>query len=60
VTAYLVYDDNKPMPKELNLMTIDVIDDFLLYPQDGMQLLETPDQIITLNLDFFDRDEQNR
>jgi hypothetical protein len=55
-----VYDDNKPMPKELNLMTIDVIDDFLLYPQDGMQLLETPDQIITLNLDFFDRDEQNR
>lgn len=60
VTGYLVYDDKAPMPAELILQTFNVIDDFTLYPYDGMPLLDPPDQTITLNLDFFERDGQNR
>lgn len=56
----MIYDDNKPLPADLILKTLDVVDDFTLYPEDEMKLLENPDQTITLNLDFFDRDEQNR
>jgi iron transport multicopper oxidase len=61
-TGYLVYDASKPLPLEApTVASYDVIDDFTLVPKDGELLLAgTPDVQITLNLDFFDRDGQNR
>jgi iron transport multicopper oxidase len=61
VTAYLVYDDKKPLPASLVLNGFDTIDDFTLTPYDKLHLFDgTPDQTIVLNLDFFERDGQNR
>jgi iron transport multicopper oxidase len=61
VTAYLVYDNQKPLPDPLIVSSFDTIDDFTLTPYDNMPLLAgTPDQTIVLNLDFFERDGQNR
>jgi iron transport multicopper oxidase len=60
-TGYLVYDDSKPLPDAPLLGAYDVIDDFSLIPHDGEPLLSgPPDTSIVLNLDFFQRDGQNR
>jgi iron transport multicopper oxidase len=61
-TGYLVYDAKNPLPKEApSVSGYDVIDDFTLVPQDGQHLLNgKPDSTIVLNLDFFERDGQNR
>lgn len=60
-TGYLVYDDSAPLPDPPLLDRYDVIDDFNLVPKDGEPLLSgPPDTSIVLNLDFFQRDGQNR
>lgn len=61
VTSYLVYDDSKPLPSTLVVDGFDTIDDFTLTPYDKLDLFDgTPDNIIILSLDFFERDDQNR
>ena len=61
VTGYLVYDSHKPLPLEApTLASFDAYDDFNLVPSDHEPLLGTPDQIITLNMDFTTIDGQNR
>lgn len=62
VTGYLVYNTKAPLPKDAPVVNSwNVIDDFNIPPLDGMKLLNgPPDASIVLNLDFFDRDGQNR
>lgn len=61
-TGYLVYDASQPVPAEApSVVSYDVIDDINLVPQDHQPLLSgKPDASIVLNLDFFQRDGQNR
>lgn len=61
-TGYLVYDASKPIPPEApTVSSYSIIDDFTLVPQDGQPLLSgPPDASIVLNVDFFQRDGQNR
>lgn len=61
-TGYLVYDASKPVPSEAPTVgKYDIIDDFTLIPYDGQPLLSgPPDASIVLNVDFFQRDGQNR
>jgi iron transport multicopper oxidase len=61
-TGYLVYDSSKPVPPEApRVGSYDIIDDFGLVPQDRQPLLfGRPDASIVLNIDFFQRDGQNR
>jgi iron transport multicopper oxidase len=61
-TGYLVYDDNQSLSPEAPMVDrYDIIDDFTLVPQDGQPLLSgRPAASIVLNLDFFQRDGQNR
>jgi iron transport multicopper oxidase len=61
VTAYLVYNDQKPLPPPLVVSSLDIVDDFTLTPYDKLQLFDgTPKKIIVLNLNFFEQDSQNR
>ncbi|KAF7503465.1 hypothetical protein GJ744_003724 [Endocarpon pusillum] len=61
-TGYLVYDASKPVPSEAPTVdSYDIIDDITLIPYDGQPLLSgPPDASIVLNVDFFQRDGQNR
>jgi len=61
-TGYLVYDASKHIPAEApRVGSYDITDDITLVPQDGQLLLSgPPDASIVLNLDFFQRDGQNR
>jgi iron transport multicopper oxidase len=61
-TGYLVYNNNTSLPPEApTVASYDVIDDITLVPKDGEPLLSgRPDASIVLNLDFFQRDGQNR
>ena len=61
-TAYLVYDDSKSLPAEApTVARYEIMDDFSLTPRDGQPLLSgPPDTSIVLDLDFFQRDGQNR
>jgi len=61
VTGYLVYDSGKALPSALVVDGFDVIDDFTLTPYDKLPLFDgTPDTVIVLSLEFFERDDQNR
>jgi iron transport multicopper oxidase len=61
VTAYLVYNDQKPLPPPLVVSSFDIVDGFTLTPYDKLQLFDgTPNKVIVLNLNFFEQDGQNR
>ncbi|KAL9607512.1 MAG: hypothetical protein Q9167_007579, partial [Letrouitia subvulpina] len=47
-TAYLVYNDNKPLPPPLVIPSFDFFDDIVLVPADHMPLLEPVDQRIIM------------
>ncbi len=64
VTAALIYDELKAYPTPLHQFDIDgvdIYDDFNLVPYDDLALYDgTPDLTITLDLTFFEQDDQNR
>jgi iron transport multicopper oxidase len=61
VTAYVVYNDQKPLPPPLVVSRFDIVDDFTLTPYDKLQLFDgTSNKTIVLNLNFFELDGQNR
>jgi iron transport multicopper oxidase len=62
VTAALIYNDLEAYPSPIApLAEIDVFDDFDLVPYDEQPLFDgTPDVIFTLDLNFFEQDNQNR
>ena len=64
VTAALIYDELKAFPEPLapfDTNAFDIYDDFDLVPYDDLALYDgTPDLTITLNLEFFEQDNQNR
>ena len=48
-TAYLVYDEDKPLPPALEFYEFDFFDDMTLTPSDHMPLLEPVDHQIVMN-----------
>lgn len=64
VTAGLIYDNTKAYPSPvapLDTNNVDIYDDFDLVPLDGQPLFDgIPDLTITLDLGFFEQDDQNR
>jgi iron transport multicopper oxidase len=64
VTAWLVYNEAKPLPPPLNFTLNELsnvlVDDFDLFPYDKMPLLTNPTQSFVMNLSFFTLDGQNR
>lgn len=51
-TAYLVYDEQKPLPPDLVVYGFDFFDDMSLVPADGMPLLDKVDHHILLDTGF--------
>ncbi len=64
VAAYLIYDDQNPLPPPLNCslssLAADIIDDFSLIPYDNEPLLRNPAKKFVLDLEVFVQDGQNR
>jgi len=62
VTAALIYNEFEAYPAAAApLAETDRLDDFNLIPYDGQPLLSgEPDVTLTLNLSFFEQDDQNR
>jgi len=62
VTGSLVYDKTKPIPLEAPaVQSFNTMDDFTMVPLDRAPLLAgKPDTSIVLDLDFFERDGENR
>ena len=64
VTAALIYNESKAYPEPLppfDTNALNMYDDFNLIPYDDMALYDgKPDLTITLDLNFFEQDNQNR
>ncbi|KAI9741301.1 MAG: hypothetical protein M1834_003018 [Cirrosporium novae-zelandiae] len=52
ITAYLVYNEEKPLPDQVSLYEFDFWDDSTATPIDHQPLLDPPDHVFTLNTSF--------
>lgn len=50
VTGWLVYDEEKELPEPKFVDEFDAFDDFTLIPSDGLELFESVDHTITLEV----------